>query len=385
MLRSAVPAAATTPRRGWLLVALTFCHTVNDFYALLLAPLLPVLREAFHLTYAQAGAIPFVSTFVSAVLQPLLGYLADRRRQRRRLLITGFLLLAGGMGLLAHSGSYAGLLLAALVLGLGLSTYHPQSATFLAHYFTTQRGWAQGIHGIGNGLGFILAPVVVAGLVERLGWRPALWLLAGPALLAVGVIVCALREPEVQGARGLLAGLTWPLAGLTVINGLALAVGTGFQTWLPAFYRSIGQSLLAAGALTAVMSVATLVAQPLGGTLSDRFGRRAVVVGALLGMGGCLLLFALAPALWLLLLASVLFGFWGSLMPPVSMVYASELAAGQRTGMAVGVVWGLGTALAAVAPPVVGLLVDLWGFRGAFLALAGLAVLGGLAARWLPR
>lgn len=385
MLRSAVPAAATTPRRGWLLVALTFCHTVNDFYALLLAPLLPVLREAFQLTYAQAGAIPFVSTFVSAVLQPLLGYLADRRRQRRRLLITGFLLLAGGMGLLAHSGSYAGLLLGALVLGLGLSTYHPQSATFLAHYFTTQRGWAQGIHGIGNGLGFILAPVVVAGLVERLGWRPALWLLAGPALLAVGVIVFALREPEVQGARGLLAGLTWPLAGLTVINGLALAVGTGFQTWLPAFYRSIGQSLLAAGALTAVMSVATLVAQPLGGTLSDRFGRRAVVVGALLGMGGCLLLFALAPALWLLLLASVLFGFWGSLMPPVSMVYASELAAGQRTGMAVGVVWGLGTAMAAVAPPVVGLLVDLWGFRGAFLALAGLAVLGGLAARWLPR
>jgi FSR family fosmidomycin resistance protein-like MFS transporter len=385
MLRSAVPAAATTPRRGWLLVALTFCHTVNDFYALLLAPLLPVLREAFQLTYAQAGAIPFVSTFVSAVLQPLLGYLADRRRQRRRLLITGFLLLAGGMGLLAHSGSYAGLLLGALVLGLGLSTYHPQSATFLAHYFTTQRGWAQGIHGIGNGLGFILAPVVVAGLVERLGLRPALWLLAGPALLAVGVIVFALREPEVQGARGLLAGLTWPLAGLTAINGLALAVGTGFQTWLPAFYRSIGQSLLAAGALTAVMSVATLVAQPLGGTLSDRFGRRAVVVGALLGMGGCLLLFALAPALWLLLLASVLFGFWGSLMPPVSMVYASELAAGQRTGMAVGVVWGLGTAMAAVAPPVVGLLVDLWGFRGAFLALAGLAVLGGLAARWLPR
>src|SRR5438046_1878308 len=82
-------AAPTARQRRDALLALTSLHPINDFYGLLIPPLLPALRAAFDLSYTQAGAIPFVSTGVSALLQPTLGYVADRRLARRAFMAGG--------------------------------------------------------------------------------------------------------------------------------------------------------------------------------------------------------------------------------------------------------------------------------------------------------
>jgi FSR family fosmidomycin resistance protein-like MFS transporter len=364
-------------RRGRVLAALTAAHTVNDFYGLVLPPLLPTLIAAFGLSYGQAGVIPFVSTGLSAVLQPTLGYLADRRRARRLFLVVGFAGYALAMLSLGSAGSYLTLLIAAAFLGLAGSTYHPQSATYLLFYFRDNRGFAQGIHGLGNGLGFFAAPIAVTVLAEMLGWEWAVRLLALPALLAIVLVLRALPEPSIQGGRGLLAGITRPLVLLTVVTGLALGVQTGFVTWLPSYYGLQGYSLVASGLLTASMSLAGLLAQPSGGTLSDRFGRRTVVLLSLLGVGVFQLLFLSSQALPLMVLFSLLAGFCGSLLPPVTMVYASELAAGQRSGLAVGVVWGLGTLVGAFAPLISGQAIDYFGFAPTY---AGLALVSFVAA-----
>jgi hypothetical protein len=78
-----------------------------------------------------------------------------------------------------------------------------------------------------------------------------------------------------------------------------------------------------------------------------------------------------------MILFSLLAGFCGSLLPPVAMVYASELAAGQRTGVAVGVVWGLGTLISAFSPLISGQAIDAFGFVPTY---AGLALVSFLAA-----
>ena len=82
---------------------------------------------------------------------------------------------------------------------------------------------------------------------------------------------------------------------------------------------------------------------------------------------------------------TILFGFWGSLMPPVTMVYASELASGERSGMAVGIVWGTGTALSSVFPLVTGVMIENWGFDLTFLSLVLVGPLIALIAALLPR
>jgi FSR family fosmidomycin resistance protein-like MFS transporter len=366
--------ASSNGGRARVLASLTALHTINDFYGLLLAPLIPALRAAFNLSYGQAGVIPFVSTGVSALLQPTLGYWADRHFLRRRLLVAGFVGYAVAAASLSTAGSYAALLLAAALLGLAASAYHPQSATYLVYYFRERRGFAQGIHGLGNGLGFFLAPLVVGVLVDAVGWQMAVRLLAVPGLLAAVIVLSTLREPAIQGGRGLLAGVTRPLVLLTVINGL----------WLPSYYAAQGYSLAQSGLLTALMSLAGLLAQPSGGALSDRLGRRGVVTLSLVGVGVFLALFLTSQALPLMILFSLLVGFCSSLMPPVAMVYASELAAGQRTGVAVGVVWGLGTLISAFSPLVSGQAIDAFGFVATYGGLALVALGAAALSRTLP-
>ena len=381
------PVAAAPPARERrnALIALTVLHTINDFYGLLLPPLLPALRAAFGLSYTEAGAIPFVSTGVSALLQPTLGYVADRRLARRLFMAGGFV----GFGLaalwLSAASSYAWVLVGAALLGLAGSTYHPQSATYLVYYFRDRRGFAQGIHGLGNGLGFLLAPLTVAGLAEALGWPSAVRLVAIPAFVGAAIVLATLREPALRGGAGMFAGITRPLLLLTIVNGLSLFASVGFQNWLPSYYAALRYSLGQAGLFTGAMFAAGMVAQPSGGTLSDRFSRRTVVLASLLGVALFQLLFVATAWLPLMLALSVMIGFCGSLMPPVAMVYASELAAGQRTGMAVGIVWGLGTAISAFAPLVTGAMIDLFGFGAAYVAMAAVALVAAALATGLPR
>ena len=169
---------------------------------------MPALRAAFGFTYFQGGILAFTAGGISAALQPVVGYVADRRGGRRPVLALGFLLYAVGMLALSLAGSYTGLLLAAVVLALASTTYHPQATTLIAHRFPQARGWASGIHGIGNSIGFALAPIIVATMAERLGWQQASLLLALPAAFGAVYIWTLVREPRGRSEPGLLAGIT---------------------------------------------------------------------------------------------------------------------------------------------------------------------------------
>jgi FSR family fosmidomycin resistance protein-like MFS transporter len=374
--------------RHRILISLVGCHTVNDFYNLVIPVMLPAIRASFGLSYSAVALVPFVTQVTSAVLQPTLGYVADRRALRRAMMVLGFLAFAVAMFSLGQSRSYAAVLVAAICLGIAASTYHPQSATLLAYFFPKRgRGFAQGIHGMGNAAGFVLGPIVGGFLLARMDWHHAAEWLALPALGAAVIVVLLLAEPSSRGSQGLLAGITRPLVLLTVINGLALATSSTFTNWLPTYYVSHGYTLASSALLTALMSGSAFLAQPLGGAISDRLGRRNLLVCALAGACGSTVLFLLAPSIGWAIALSVVVGFWASLTPPVTMVYASELAAGERTGTAVGVVWGLGTTISALALPATGKIIDMSGgqIAPAYAALTVVAALAAVLAFRLPR
>jgi FSR family fosmidomycin resistance protein-like MFS transporter len=374
--------------RHRILGSLLGCHTINDFYGLIMPPMLPAIRAGFGLSYSAVAIIPFLTLATSALLQPTLGYVADRRAARRLFMTGGFLAIAVALVGLSQAQTYVAILAAAVCLGIGASTYHPQSATLLAFYFErNRRGFAQGIHGIGNAVGFVLAPIVLSLLLARMDWNHAAGWLALPALGGALIAFVGLREPSLRGSRGLLAGVTRPLILLTVINGFALATSSGFTNWLPSYYVLHGYSLSNSALLTAATSGAAIIAQPLGGSISDRVGRRTLLVVALAGVSVSLIAFLLAPSISIAIVLSVIVGFWASLMPPVMMVYASELAAGERTGTAVGIVWGMATTMSALILPVTGRIIDVAGgqIAPAYEALAVVAVLAAILATRLPK
>jgi FSR family fosmidomycin resistance protein-like MFS transporter len=384
--RIEVEKVASMRRR--ILIALVGCHTINDFYGVIVPIMLPAIRVSFGLSYSAVAIVPFLTLATSAVLQPTLGYLADRRALRRALMAIGFVAMALSMLGLGQSSSYVAVLAAAICLGIGASTYHPQSATLLRYFFDQKnRGFAQGVHGIGNAAGFALAPLVMGFLLARTDWNHAATFVALPALVAAVIAIVVLREPITRGSPGLLAGVTRPLVLLTVVNGLTLAATSGFTTWLPSYYVLHGFNLSNSALLTATMSAAAFVAQPLGGTISDRIGRRNLIVVALTGAAVSLGLFLIAPSIVWAIGLSIVISFWMSLMPPVMMVYASELAAGERTGTAVGFVWGLATTISALTLLVTGRIIDLSGgqIAPAYAAMAGVAVIAAVVALGLPQ
>jgi MFS family permease len=136
--------------------------------------------------------------------------------------------------------------------------------------------------------------------------------------------------------------------------------------------------------LTAPVLAAGLLSQPLGGALSDRYGRRSLLLGAFAALGVCVLGFARADGAPLAALA-VLIGAFASLASPIVLVYAAELAPGGRTGQAVGIAWGVGIAISSVAAPATGAAIDAFGFTLAQTALGLLALLAAVGTLWLPR
>jgi len=377
----------TAARASWvrLLLALTVLHALNDFYGLLLPPLLPALREALNLSYTQLGVIPFVGTAVSSLLQPTLGYLADRRRTRRASLIAGFGGYIVAMVWLSGANSYALVLVGAAILGVASSTYHPQSATYIVHGFPSNRGFAMGIHGLGNTAGFLAAPIVITMLLPTIGLSQTLLVLALPAAIAIVLCAIAIKEPAERGAHGMFAGITGPVVLLTIVHGVGGAAALGFLTWLPSYYGYLEYSLPQAGLLTAVMVASGAIAQPLGGVISDRLSRRSVLIAALVGVAlfqGAFVFTTWLPAMIVLSIAA---GFAGAFLGPVVLAYAGELARGGRTGTSVGFVWGIGISVASLAPLVSGAMIDAYGFGVSYLALAALAVFAAALGLRLPR
>jgi FSR family fosmidomycin resistance protein-like MFS transporter len=366
-----------------ILAGLTLCHTFNDFYNWVLPPLLPAVIKTFGLSHFQVGLLSFTSIFVQAVLQPTIGYFADLHRKRKALLIMGFVLYVIGIASLGLAPAYWVFFLLCLVIGIGASTYHPQSANFLSKYFRGNQGKAQGIHGIGGSLGFVLAPLTVGFLVDHFGWRKSSFLLVLPGIFIIPLIWKLLEEPEARGNRGFTRNLPSALLLLSVVYGLDSMVHSGFTTFLPTFYVEKGATLSHAGILTSCMFIAGLIAQPIGGILFDKFGGRFVFLTSF----GFLTLFTFAflnAQGILAIIFSICVGFFTLSLFPVGMAFAAELTKGEKIGTTVGLVFGSAQIFSSFSPMLVGRLADRVGLGKAFFALTAVAFLGVILSLFLP-
>lgn len=367
----------------WLLGALTAGHLVNDFYVMVLPPLLPAFRQAFAVGYVELGILSFAYTILSGVLQATVGHLADVRAWRKTVVVAGFLTFSGGFVLMAVAPTFAWLVVASLVCGLGATTFHPQATHFLTAAFPDRKGWAMGVHGWGGSIGNFLAPLAVAALVTRVGWRQALAWLAVAGLVAAGALGVLLHEPSRTAGAGRGSALSRDLLVLSLTFGCLSMVLRGLLTFLPTFLVEQGSTLARAGALTSLMLLVGLVAQPLGGHVYDRVGGRTVFVvcsaGAVLGLLG----FALGGNSLAAPTAAVV-GFFVYALFPVSLAMGSELARAERVGASVGLVFGVSATMAAVTPVLTGYAADLLGLRTALQLLVGLAILAILLSLALP-
>jgi FSR family fosmidomycin resistance protein-like MFS transporter len=365
-----------------VLAMFTAGHIVDDLYMNALPPLLPVLIASSGLSYASAGLLVTFFTLTSSVSQPFLGYAIDRYRARwigaLGLVWAGFF-----FGLMGMAGGYPLMLILATLAGIGPAMFHPHALSAISG-IGGAKGRVMSIFIIGGNIGFAISPLLVGWLTSVMGQR-GMFYVALPGM-CMGVLIWMLSSrlnagepPEFHPVR--LSDIR-PAVLLIIVAVLRSWVYFSVLSYMPSFFVQQGSSILRSNTLLSLMLLSGVAGQFSGGTLSDRFGRRAVTMVSLL---------LAAPLLYAFLHASghaatalfFLFGFTVMASFSVTMVMMHEIMH-RHIGMASGIMIGFALGIGGVGVMITGLIADNFSISSAFHFLVIILVLAGILTRFVP-
>lgn len=287
-----------------LLGYVTGGHFAVHWFIQLFPLILPPLKASLRLSHTQVGLLTTVRELTTGLTNLPAGLLADRL-VRYRTAILSSAVLAFGLAYITFglASGYLPALAAAGLVGVGIALWHPTAMASLSSRFPEHRATAFAVHGMGATVSDTLTPVVVGVLLALYPWQH---LMALQLLLAV-----VLSVPLWLGLRGVFGAPAQAPAGgqqasgvgafLRNPNFLGMALANGFMntgrilvmTFFPLYVQeNLGYGSTGLGAYYALLHVMGTVSQPILGYLSDRLGRKWVLLPAFLALG---VLYALIP------------------------------------------------------------------------------------------
>ena len=345
---------------GVLPFLLSWLHATNDLFGAFLTPLLPKLQAVFGVSYGAVSLLVALQSFTGSLLQPLAGLVADRY-DRRVLAAMGPLMMALGCGLLGFFPSIwvAG---AALALsGLGSALFHSAGAALVGQWADpARRGFWMSFFGTGGYIGISLGPVVSLGIVNQAGLQALAWLIPlalVPAFLLLRQAPPARLRTKPSTFSDLQRVFRGHVARLWAASTLRSIVFVSFSTTIPFWFHQRGISDAQVALTLSAYSISATVGAFLGGTLSDRLGRRNVLIGTVLfaiPLYATLLLVPPENWFYVVLLAAT-----GALMNagvPVAVTMAQEHEPRQMatvSGLLMGFTWGFAGLLYGVIGPII--------------------------------
>ena len=354
-------------------------HFFHDTYTAFLPPLLPVLIENLSLTKTAAGLLSIFYQFPS-LLQPLVGHLGDRVNLKI-LVIMAPVVAASLMTLLGIVPSYALLALLLMVAGLNSAGLHAIGPVIVGTLSGKRLGRGMSFWMVAGELARTLGPLILVSAVALLTPRGLPWLIFGGAAASLMLYLRLRHAPDYRppAANRLAWGsavqsmgpLIFVLAGMIFTRGLVFASVT---TFLPTYVTESGSGLWLAGASLSVMEAAGVIGALFGGVISDRLGRKRVIVVMSLAAPLAVLLFINVRG-WLQFPVLMLIGLTLLSTGPVILALVQEQARGSRA-LANGIYMALNFALTALATLLVGILGDRFGLHNAFMISAGIMLAG---------
>ncbi len=376
-----------------MLWALTACHLINDLLQSLLPALYPMLKTSFTLDFWQIGMIALANQVTSSLLQPFVGYYTDKRPHPYSLPIgMGFTLI--GLVLLATASGYAGLLLAAALVGVGSSIFHPESSRIARLASGGRHGFAQSLFQTGGNLGTSFGPLMAAFVVlprgqGAVGWFTIVALVGIFVLWRIGHWYWTVGIARQRAARPVSTHGTLPRARVRML--LVILLGLVFSKYvyissfvsyfmfflIERFGVSTQQAQFHLFAFLGAVAAGTFI----GGPVGDRFGRRPVILGSIVGIVPFAIALPYLSLGWTTVLSIVIGVVLSSAFSAI-LVYAQELVP-TRVGLVSGLFFGFAFGVAGTGAAVLGWAADHVGIVTVFRWCAFLPVLG-LIALWLP-
>jgi len=359
-------------------------HICVDASQGILPVVLPKLKEALELNYFQVGLVVTVLNITSSVIQPIFGYISDKVRTAWFVPV-GILWTALMMGTLGWVPNYLSVVLLVGFAGLGTAAFHPRAMMVVYHVSGGRKGFGTAVFSTGGNIGFALGPMVGTLLVLGFGLHATVGLVGPGALLALVILFWPgdfLQREAPKKGKPTSSGeaphdLLWVSLILTcLIVTLRSWVYISFITYLPMFLQEQGLPLKTGSLMLTVFLAGGAAAGLYGGHLSDRVGRRRVIVVSMLlyPVFMSLMIVSTGPVLWVLAAASgaaLLASF------SVTIVLAQEILP-RNLGLASGLILGLGFGMGGLGTAVSGLIADAIGLYKTVWILALVPVLGSL-------
>ena len=372
-----------------VLFALTLIHFTGDFYNAFTTPLLPVFAGVFALSLTEVGIISGLGRFLSFIVQPNVGYFADRYRTRL-FILGGIFLSVTAVPLSGVAPSFAILLCFTALGSIGSAMFHPSVAGMVYPYAGNRPGFAYSIFNMGGTFAFAISPMFITWYVSNRGLAAMPWLMVpGFAILAYLFFTVPMPDGEKMESDTFLGtmreafGQVWKwIALIWFLMVFRAFVAHVYRTYLPVLYVQEGFSLVSVGAMITLFTLAGTASGMIFGYLSDRIGFRKLFFASFILASPCLLLLVRAEGLWVYPLM-FLSGFFIMATLPLGVTLAQTLAPKGRS-MVSSLMMGFAFGLGGTMTPVAGAFADAFGIRPVLAAVAVIPLLLLLPVSRLP-
>lgn len=396
-------APASPPLRElWLI---TLGHALTHWYPATFYLLLPIIGSELGLSFSQIGLIMTCQYVAGAVANVPGGVLVDTVGRKGLLMGVSLFWVGFPYLLMSFSHSYLMLLGCVALVGVGNSLWHPTAIPTLARRYPQRKGYVLSLHGMGGNAGDAIAPLVVGALLAVMGWRQVVVLNVLPGLVMsllllvfLGTLQLGAKKKPGQAddeAGQSLADYARGLRELFRNRSLVLLSTSGafrsmtqnaLLTFLPLFLaREMGYSPAITGGAMFALQAAGLLASPVAGHLSDRLGRRSVLMTSMVMTAVVLVFMAAAGRSTAFVYFIAVLGFFLYAIRPVIQAWTLEATPRHMGGSSIGILFGAQSLGAAVAPLLGGLIADRWGLSATFYFLAGTIVCANLFILLMPR
>lgn len=398
-----VAAAAAAPRSFkdvWLISA---GHAFTHWYTATFYLLLPLIGREFGLSYTEIGLIMTTQHVVGALSNLPGGMVVDMVGKKGYLMATSLFWVGFPYALMSLTHNYWMLLVCVTLVGIGNNLWHPAAITTLAYRYPERKGLVISFHGMGGNVADGLAPLVVGALLAWFSWRTVVVINVVPGLVMAAMILVMLgaftmgsSHDHVNAAgksRGVKAYLK-DFASLLHNRALMLvSIGsafrtmtqTGLLTFLPVYLAyELDYSPFLVGVCMSAMQVAGFAASPIGGHLSDKMGRKRIVMASMVLTCVMIVFMALAGKSVTFVLFIALVGFFLYAMRPVLQAWAVEATPRALAGSGVGLQFGIQHIGASIAPALFGMIADAYDLYTAFYFLAGTILFANVLIVFMP-
>ena len=370
----------------WAVISLAIGHLVTDMQAGALPIVLPHLKELFSLSYAQMATIVLTQNITSSVIQPVFGYITDKR-SLPALLPYCAALAGAGFAAVGWISSYALLLLTVIIIGVSSASYHPQ-ASKTVNFLSDENSKAQnmGLFSLGGNAGMAAGSMMMTFLIGMSGGLHNTMYFVLPGILVFCFMMHYMPEYKrvnlehslkraAAKAKGNAEKLSYfGLVMVLFFIFMRSTIHTGISTYLPLFFMKFRDAEpVFASLLVTVFLLGGVAGTYIGAVLSDKLGARAIIIGSMV---------LSIPPIWALdkvsteftiVTAVALAGFFIIGSNATTIVLAQTMLP-NNVGMAAGLTIGFSVGLGGLGVTILGVMADNYGLPFVIQLLTWLSV-----------